>query len=65
MTTSTLNTYYCAFCAAVAKFANKTFTKFITATEEVGKARAAAELARMGYHKEARAVMLGVSTEDL
>jgi len=58
MTTQTLSTYYCAFCAAVAKFANKTFTGIINTFESLGCARAASELARMGYHKEAKALML-------
>ena len=58
MTTTTLNTYYCAFCAAVAKFANKFFTKTISAFESMGRARAAAQLAQMGYHEQAREIML-------
>ena len=58
MTTATLNTYYCAFCAAVAKYATKFFTGMIGMFESVGRARAAAELARQGYHEEARAIML-------
>jgi hypothetical protein len=65
MTTSTLNTYYCAFCAAVSKSAKATFTKFMAATETIGTARAATELARLGYHKEARALMLGKNVEDI
>jgi hypothetical protein len=58
MTTTTLNTYYCAICASIAKFANKTFTGIINTFESLGRARAAGELARMGYHKEAKALML-------
>ena len=65
MTTTTLNTYYCAICASIAKFANKTFTKFIETFESVGRARAAAELSRQGYHKEAKALMLGKSVEEV
>jgi len=65
MTTTTLNTYYCAFCAAVAKFANKFFTKTMSAFEAMGRARAAAQLAQMGYHKEAKAIMLGKSVEEV
>jgi len=58
MTTSTLNTYYCAFCAAVAKFANKTFTNILNVTEAIGTARAAAALSQMGYHDLAKDLML-------
>ena len=65
MTTTTLSTYYCAFCAAVAKIAKKTFTKIIKTFEAAGRARAAAELARQGYHKEARAIILGKSVEEV
>ena len=65
MTTATLNTYYCAICASIANFASKTFTKIIETFEAAGKARAAAELSRMGYHKEAKAIMLGKSVEEV
>jgi hypothetical protein len=58
MTTSTLNTYYCTFCAAVAKFANKTFTNILNVTEAIGTARAAAALSQMGYHDLAKDLML-------
>ena len=58
MTTATLNTYYCTFCAAIAKFANKTLTKFMNTCDSIGRARAAAELSRMGYYAEAKALML-------
>ena len=58
MTTSTLNTYYCAFCAAVAKFANKTFTNIVNTFEAIGTARAAARLSQMGYHDLAKDLML-------
>ena len=65
MTTTSLNTYYCAFCAAVAKFAKNFFTKTMAAFESMGQARAAAQLAQMGYHKEAKAIMLGKSVEEV
>ena len=65
MTTTTLNTYYCAFCAAVAKYATKFFTKTMKTFDSIGRARAANQLALMGYHKEARALMLGKSVEDV
>ena len=65
MTTTTLNTYYCAFCAAVAKFANKFFTKTMKTFDSIGRARAANQLAQMGYYKEAKAIMLGKSVEEV
>lgn len=49
-------TYYCKFCEAVAKV----FKKFIGITETIGYARAAAELARMGYQEEAKALMMQI-----
>ena len=58
MTTAMLNTYYCTFCAAVAKFAKKTFTKTINIFEAIGTARAASQLAQMGYHDLAKNLML-------
>jgi len=36
----------------------KMFRNFISFFESVGRARAAAELSRQGYHKEAKALML-------
>ena len=65
MTTTTLNTYYCAVCASIATFAKNTFTNIIETFEAAGRARAAAELARMGYHKEAKAIILGKSVEEV
>ena len=44
-----LNTYYCAFCEKVAA-AWGGFVKFWV---DVGTARAAADLARMGYYEQA------------
>ena len=58
MTTATLNTYYCAICASIAKFASKTLTKTMNVCDSIGRARAAAELSRMGYYAEAKALML-------
>ena len=65
MTTATLNSYYCAICASIAKFASNSLTNIIETFEAAGKARAAAELSRMGYHKEAKAIMLGKSVEEV
>lgn len=46
--------HYCKFCDAVAKI----FTKLIKVTETIGYARAASQLAMMGYHEEAKSVMM-------
>ena len=51
---TTLTATYCAFCDAVARV----FERMIKTFERVGKARAAAELARLGYYEEAKALML-------
>ena len=40
------------------EFLKKMYFKFVEIQMSLGKARAAAELSRMGYHKEARQVML-------
>jgi hypothetical protein len=44
-----LNTYYCSFCEKVAA----AWSGFVNFWINVGTARAAADLARMGYYKEA------------
>ena len=44
-----LNTYYCAFCEQVAA----AWRGFVNFWVQVQAARAAADLARMGYYKEA------------
>jgi len=46
---------YCAFCDAVVNFG----IKLIGITESVGRARAASALAQMGYHEQAKQLMLG------
>ena len=50
---STITLYYCSFCEAV----NRTMAKIINYCETVGTYRAACELARQGFHKEATALM--------
>ena len=59
MTTATISTYYCNFCQAVKTIAMTAFCSIIAVTESAGRARAAAELTRMGMHNEAKALMLG------
>ena len=58
MTSATLNTYYCSICDAVKTIAITAFISFIAFGESAGRARAASELARMGMHDEAKALML-------
>lgn len=53
---TTLTATYCAFCDIVAK-AWKNIIDFV---ERTGRSRAAAELARQGYYKEAKRLMLEV-----
>jgi hypothetical protein len=48
-----LNTYYCAFCEKVAAV----WSSFVNFWVDVGTARAAADLARMGYYKEANTLI--------
>ena len=58
MTTATISTYYCTFCDAVKTIAITAFCSMIAFGESAGRARAAAELSRMGMHDEAKALML-------
>ena len=58
MTTATISTYYCSICEAVKTIAITAFMSFIAFGESAGRARAAAELSRMGMHNEAKALML-------
>jgi hypothetical protein len=51
---STLTATYCAICDIIAK----AFRSMIETFESIGRARAAAELARQGYVKEAKELML-------
>ena len=59
MTAATISTYYCTFCDTVKTFAIAAFISFIAFGESAGRARAAAELSRMGLHKEAKELILG------
>jgi hypothetical protein len=56
---TTISTYYCSICEAVKTIVITAFIGFIAIGESAGRARAAAELTRMGMHKEARALILG------
>ena len=63
MTTATISTYYCNFCQAVKTMAITAFIGLIAFGESAGRARAASELARMGMHDEAKALMLDGETK--
>jgi hypothetical protein len=56
---TTISTYYCSICEAVKSIASSTLYNIWSFGESAGRARAAAELTRMGMHKEARALILG------
>ena len=56
---TTISTYYCSICEAVKTIVITAFCTMIAVGESAGRARAAAELTRMGMHKEARALILG------
>jgi hypothetical protein len=57
--TTTLSTYYCTICEAVKTIVITAFCTMIAFGESAGRARAAAELSRMGLHKEAKELILG------
>lgn len=48
-----ISTYYCAFCEKVAN----AWRGFVQFWIDVGTARAAADLARMGYYEEANSLI--------
>lgn len=52
-------TYTCKFCEVVRKALFTAFIAVIAFGESAGRARAAAELSRQGYHEEAKNLMLG------
>ena len=48
----------CEICETVSKYAKKAMKSFYSICESIGYARAASELARQGYHEEAKALMM-------
>ena len=52
-------TYTCKFCEVIRKALFTAFVAVIAFGESAGRARAAAELSRQGYHEEAKNLMLG------
>ena len=57
--TSTTWTYTCKICKMIRTALSIAFVGLIAFGESAGRARAAAELSRMGYHAEAKSLMLG------
>ena len=54
----------CNFCIKARNVMAKGFEKIISAFESMGRARAAKQLANMGYYDEARAIMLRQDKEE-
>ena len=54
---NTLASKYCAICEAVAEWTNNFVKGMINTFETIGRARAAAEVTRQGFHKEAKALL--------
>ena len=63
MTVATISnttwTYTCKICKVLRTALSVAFVGLIAFGESAGRARAASELSRQGYHDEARALMLG------
>ena len=51
----------CEICDKIAELTSVIFNKIITTFETLGTARAASQLAQMGYHEEAKHLMLEVA----
>jgi len=62
MTVATISnttwTYTCKICKTIRTALSIAFVGLIAFGESAGRARAASELSRQGFHKEARALML-------
>ena len=56
--TNTTWTYTCKICKTIRTALGIAFVGLIAFGESAGRARAASELSRQGFHKEARALML-------
>ena len=56
--TNTTWTYTCKICKVINKALAVMFVGIIAFGESAGRARAASELSRQGYHDEAKALML-------
>ena len=56
--TNTTWTYTCKICKVISKALGVFLVTMIARGESAGRARAASELSRQGFHDEARALML-------
>ena len=68
MTAITHTSFYnitCKICTAIRNALITMFVGMIALGESAGRARAAAELSRQGYHEEAKALMLRKDNEDV
>jgi hypothetical protein len=68
MTAITQKSFYnitCKVCTVIRNVLITIFVGMIALGESAGRARAAAELSRQGYHKEAKALMLRKDQEDV
>ena len=63
--TSTTWTYTCKICKMIRTALSIAFVGIIAFGESAGRARAASELSRMGYHEEAKALMLQKDNKDV
>lgn len=60
MTTQILSTYYCRLCDVISAVLKKIGNGILKFFETTATSRAATELIRQGYHKEAKALMMGL-----
>ena len=68
MTSITHTSFYnitCKVCDVIRKVLMTAFVAVIAFGESAGRARAAAELSRQGYHEEAKALMLREDEQDV
>lgn len=54
----------CEICDWISKMAQIAFVAIIAFGENAGRARAASQLASMGYHEEAKYLMIGDHKDD-
>jgi hypothetical protein len=57
-------TFTCKICTYIRNTLLAIFCGMVAMGESAGRARAAAQLQSMGYHKEAKALMLGLPIEE-
>ena len=56
--------YTCKACEVIRNAFIASLVFVVSITENAGRAKAASELSRMGYHKEAKALMLGKDQDE-